>query len=229
MIRAVIFDVGGPLDLETAFEAAIDAYLRDGLSREGFPVTDAEWDAAHQWTVDVYAPSVYRAILWRLTRGNPEASRRIYDWMEDRAHHRDLFELRPGIPSILEALKQRGLILGLCANQPVVAIERLARAGIGHYFQNDGISGVHGYRKPDIRLFLRVCEDLRVDPTECIRVGDRIDNDVVPAKLLGMRTVLIRTGRHIAQQPRSWDEAPDFEVKDAPGILVAIERLLEIP
>jgi putative hydrolase of the HAD superfamily len=199
MIRAVIFDVGGPLDLETAFEAAIDSDLREGLRREGFPVTDAEWEAAHQFTVAVYAPSVYRAILWRLTRGNPEASQSIYNWMEDRAHHRDLFELRPGIPEVLEALKQRGLILGLCANQPLAALEHLARAGIGHYFQNDGISGVHGYRKPDIRLFLRVCADLKVDPTECIMVGDRIDNDIVPAKLLGMRTVLLRTGRHIDQ------------------------------
>ena len=53
MIRAVIFDVGGPLDLETAFEAAIDSDLGDGLRREGFPVTDAEWDEAHQLTVDV--------------------------------------------------------------------------------------------------------------------------------------------------------------------------------
>jgi putative hydrolase of the HAD superfamily len=229
MIRAVIFDVGGPLDLETAFEAAIDADLREGLGREGFAVNDADWDVAHQHTVDVYAPSVYRAILWRLTNGNAEASRRIYDWMEDRAHYRDLFELRPGIAEVLDALKQRGLILGLCANQPAAVLERLAHAGIGHYFQNDGISGIHGYRKPDIRLFLRVCADLNVDPTECIMVGDRIDNDIVPAKLLGMRTILIRTGRHQHQQPRSWDEAPDREATDALGILSAIENFLDIP
>jgi hypothetical protein len=40
-IRSVIFDVGGPLDLETGFEAAIDADILDGLRREGFHVTDA--------------------------------------------------------------------------------------------------------------------------------------------------------------------------------------------
>jgi ribonucleotide monophosphatase NagD (HAD superfamily) len=57
-------------------------------------------------------------------------------------------------------------------------------------------------------------------------VGDRIDYDVVPAKLLGMRTVLLRTGRHRDQQPRSWDEMPDAEVQDAPGILRAVLSLL---
>ena len=84
-----------------------------------------------------------------------------------------------------------------------------------------------GLRKPDVRLFVRVCQDLGVGPSECIMVGDRIDNDVVPAKLHVMRTVLIRTGRHREQQPRSWDERPDFEVEDAAGILRAAEKLLD--
>jgi putative hydrolase of the HAD superfamily len=225
-IRSVIFDVGGPLDLETAFEAAIDADILDDLRREGFHVTDAEWNAAHSHSVEVFAPSIYRAILWRLTGGNSEAAQRVYGWVEDRAHDRDLFELRPGIAQALDALRQRGLILGLCANQPVAVLERLRRAGIGQYFQNDGLSDVLGYRKPDIRLFLRVCADLKVEPTECIMVGDRIDNDIVPAKLLGMRTVLIRSGRHAEQQPRSWDEEPDGEATDAAGILDSIEQLL---
>ena len=88
-------------------------------------------------------------------------------------------------------------------------------------------AGCTVYRKPDVRLFVRVCEDLGVDPADCIMVGDRIDNDVVPAKLLGMRTVLIRTGRHREQMPRSWDERPDFEVEDAAGILLAVETLVD--
>jgi HAD superfamily hydrolase (TIGR01549 family) len=226
MIRAVIFDVGGPLDLEIAHEAAIDADIREGLHREGFDFTGAQWDAANHNAILTCAPSVYRSVIWYLTNGDLAASRRVYEWMESRGHTRDFFELRPGIAEVIEALKQRGLILGLCANQPLAALERLARAGIGHHFANDGISAVLGYRKPDIRLFLRVCEDLQVDPTECIMVGDRIDNDIVPAKLLGMRTVLIRTGRHIKQQPRSWDEQPDHEVTEAAGIQTAIESLL---
>jgi ribonucleotide monophosphatase NagD (HAD superfamily) len=46
-------------------------------------------------------------------------------------------------------------------------------------------------------------------------VGDRIDNDIAPACSLGMRTVLSRTGRHIAQQPRCAAEVPDAEVRTA--------------
>lgn len=225
-IRAVIFDVGGPLDLEMAFEAAIDADIRTGLQREGFTFSEAEWDEANRHAVETFAPSLYRSVIWRLTAADVNASLRIYDWMEAQAAQRDLFELRPGIDGVLEALKARGLKLGLAANQPAKVIRLLAEHGIGHYFQDEGISGIYGLRKPDARLFVRVCEDLAVEPDECIMVGDRIDNDVVPARLLGMRTVLIRTGRHRDQRVRSWDETPDAEVEDAAGILEAIETML---
>jgi putative hydrolase of the HAD superfamily len=227
MIRAVIFDIGGPLDLEEAFEAAIDVDIRAGLIQEGFEVTEAVWQEANRNAVDTYAPSLYRSVIWRLTAGDLEKSLRISSWMQERAPNRDLFELRPGIVEVLDALKARGLRLGLAANQPLRALESLAKHGIRHYFENQGISAVYGHRKPDIRLFLRACQDLAVDPAECIMVGDRIDNDIVPAKLLGMRTVLIRTGRHREQQPRSWDERPDAEAMDAAGILKAIETMLE--
>ena len=43
----------------------------------------------------------------------------------------------------------------------------------------------------------------------------------------GMRTVLLRTGRHIAQQPRSWDEQPDVEVHTTAELLPAILSLVD--
>jgi len=225
MIRAVLFDVGGPLDTEEASEAAIDAEIRAGLEACGYAVDEAAWVRANAHAIETFAPSLYRAMVWELTGGDLRACTAIAERLDATDARRDLFALRPGIPDALAALKQRGLRLGLAANQPREVLARLKAAGIGHYFGNQGVSGVYGYRKPDVRLFLRACGDLGVTPEECIMVGDRID-DIVPAKLLGMRTVLIRTGRHIAQQPRSWDELPDCEVRDAPGILAAIEDLL---
>jgi putative hydrolase of the HAD superfamily len=80
-----------------------------------------------------------------------------------------------------------------------------------------------------VRLFLHACDGLGISAVDCIMVGDRIDNDVVPAKLLGMRTVLFRTGRHRSQQPRSWEERPDVEVHDVAGLERAIMGLLDLP
>jgi putative hydrolase of the HAD superfamily len=108
-------------------------------------------------------------------------------------------------------------------------IEALDKHGIGHVFAHREVSGHHGFHKPDVRLFLRACDDLGVTPEECVMVGDRVDNDVVPAKLLGMRAVLFRTGRHIRQQPRTPQEAPDAEVWNVEELTAALNTLLLNP
>ena len=59
MIRAVIFDVGGPLDTELAFEAAIDADIRAALAGEGYVVDDEAYAEAERWAVENFAPSLY--------------------------------------------------------------------------------------------------------------------------------------------------------------------------
>ena len=227
MIEAVIFDIGGPLDTEVEKEAALDADIREALAREGIEVDDAHYHAAERFAIETCAPNVYRAIIWYLTGRDAERSLRIYAWVVACEAERDLFELRPDILSVLAALKQRGLKLGLASNEPEAVLRRMAEHGIGSFFDNHGVAGVHGFRKPDVRAFLQACEDLDVEPNACIMVGDRIDNDIVPAKHLGMRTVRIRTGRHRTQEARSWDELPDAEVEDSADLLRAIESLIE--
>ena len=227
-IRAVLFDVGGPLDTEVAAERLIDAAIRTALAQEGRPVTDAEFDAANRRAVASFAWNAYQAIIWYLARPDVALAERAFQRFRERAQGRE-FQLREGIPELLADLHRRGLRLGLAANQPRTALDRLDDHGIGRYFHHREVSAMHGMHKPDPRLFLRACEDLGVRPEECIMVGDRIDNDIVPARWLGMRAVLLRTGRHIEQQPRSWLEMPDAEVWDVSGLARAIADLLGQP
>ena len=213
-IRAILFDVGGPIDTEVISEQANDRAIRAALDSEGIAVTDETYAAANAYAVDAFAPDAYASIIWRLANDNAELARRAYARFhaEDRLTLRGGIELRPGITELIEALHARGLLLGLAANQPQRVIAALDRHGIGRFFAYREVSGHHGYRKPDVRLFLRACQDLEVEPAECVMVGDRIDNDIAPANVLGMRTILFRTGRHSGQQPRSVNELPDVEV-----------------
>ena len=203
----------------------MDADLRSCIETEGIEVSDAAFSEAARYAVESFAPNCYQAIIWRLTSHDAEKSRRVWRRVQERGHGRDFFELRPGIVEALEELRGRGFRLGLAANQPLQALDRLVRHGIAGYFGNQGVAGVYGLRKPDPRLFLRVCDDLGVRPEECVMVGDRIDNDIAPAKLLGMKTVLFRTGRHRDQRPRTWEELPEAEITDVGQLLPAIELL----
>jgi putative hydrolase of the HAD superfamily len=230
-IKAVLFDVGGPLDTELIHEHLFDLHIREALEAEGVEVDDARFAEANRWAVDSFAWNAYEAIVWRLSGGNVDLSRRVMQRVADRNHERraarDGIELRDGIPDLLKSLHERGIRIGLAANQPLAILDALDRRGVGQYFHHREVSGTHGYRKPDVRLFLRACDELDVSPEECIMVGDRIDNDIVPAKWLGMRAILFRTGRHIEQQPRSWRELPDVEVRDVPGLALAISAMLD--
>ena len=48
--------------------------------------------------------------------------------------------------------------------------------------------------KPDPGFFEKVIEVSPVSPGETLYVGDRLDNDIVPAARLGLRTALINRG-----------------------------------
>ena len=220
--HAVLFDVGGPIDTEVAAEAYIDVRIKEHLRAAGIAVTDTEYAAACRWAVESFAPEAYGAVIWRLCGGDPDLFAQVgrpnFDGRE--------FELREGMADLLSELHRRGLKLGLAANQPARTLEILDGLGIGRYFAHREMSGHHGFRKPDVRLFLRACEDLGAAPGETIMVGDRIDNDIAPARRLGMYTILFRTGRHIEQQPRSAEEVPHAEVTSVEGLRAALDGAL---
>lgn len=228
--RAVLFDVGGPIDTEVIYEMLIDQHIREALADEGLDISDEAFDAANEWAVESFAPNAYMAITWRLAGGMQPVAERTYAKVAARAQERHAarggIELRDGISAVIERLHGLGLVLGLAANQPATAVAALDRAGIGRYFAHREVAGIHGYHKPDTRLFLRACDDLGFAPHECLMVGDRIDNDIAPARSLGMGTVLFRTGRHARQQPRSWEEVPDAEVVDVQGLGAALDGLI---
>ena len=51
-----------------------------------------------------------------------------------------------------------------------------------------------GVSKPDPGFFWKVIEVSPVGPDETLYVGDRLDNDIIPAAGLGLRTALINRG-----------------------------------
>jgi putative hydrolase of the HAD superfamily len=228
-IRAVLFDIGGPIDTEEIFERLIDQDIVDALRAEGIPVSSSDLAAATEWAIEAFAPNAYRAIIWRLAGGDRAVAERAYATVAARAGERHRarggIEWREGIGALIAQLHAGGLALGLASNQSEHVIAELDETGIRKYFAHRASEGLR-FHKPDVRAFLQVCEELGVLPEDCVMVGDRVDNDIVPAKLLGMRTVLFRTGRHARQQPRALNEVPDAEVRTVSELAIAIQGLI---
>lgn len=94
----------------------------------------------------------------------------------------------------LNLLKRRGYNLGIIANQVEGTAQRLEIWGLLQYFNVIATSAELGIAKPDKLIFERAFEMAECQPQNCAMVGDRLDNDIIPAKTLGMKTIWIRKG-----------------------------------
>ena len=94
--------------------------------------------------------------------------------------------------ALLEALRKRGLKLGVVSNasDPPDDLHReLADSGIAERIDYAVFAGEVGRRKPDRELFERALEELGVPAEAALFVGDRLEEDVRGAAELGMTTV----------------------------------------
>lgn len=70
-----------------------------------------------------------------------------------------------------------------------------------------------------MRIFKNALKKADCKAEETVMVGDRLDNDIVPANKIGMTTVWIKQGFGKYAVPRSQEEYPDFYVNSFSEIL----------
>ena len=121
----------------------------------------------------------------------------------------------------LQALCEKGFQLGIIANQEPGAAERLNKWGLSRFFSVIAASAEMGVSKPDKEIFLRALSMADCRPENAVMVGDRLDNDIRPAKELGMLTIRVRKGLAVYMKPSCQAEIPDYSA-DSLSELLAI-------
>jgi HAD superfamily hydrolase (TIGR01509 family) len=111
-------------------------------------------------------------------------------WWDDLPY--DLGDLYPDAIACLEALRAHGLGVGIIGNQTAVLEQWVREAALPADVISSSAS--LGVRKPDRRFFQRVVELAGCAPEEVAYVGDRVDNDVLPAAAAGLVAVHVRRG-----------------------------------
>ena len=119
----------------------------------------------------------------------------------------------------LRALCDRGYQLGIIANQKLGAKDRLDAWELGRYLSVIASSAELGVSKPDKEVFLQALTMARCRPENAVMVGDRLDNDIRPAKELGMKTIRIRKGIAVYSNPSCGAEIPDYTVDSLSEII----------
>ncbi|MHA1751131.1 MAG: TIGR02253 family HAD-type hydrolase [Candidatus Helarchaeota archaeon] len=102
--------------------------------------------------------------------------------------------------------------------------EKILRLKIHKYLNDIIISDEVGVRKPNPKLYLIALERFDIKPEESIYIGDHYEKDIVPAKKIGMHTVLIhRKGKY--DRKFHGKEGPDFEIDRLDQLLEIIKKL----
>ena len=202
-IKWIFFDVGSTLIDETE---AYDHRVRDMIA--GTNITFKEFDDARitfaQQGLDGNSAAIKHLGLTK----TPWHS-------EDEIPYSDAH-------STLAALHDKGYKLGIIANQKLGTVERLKAWGLRQHFDVIAASAEIGYAKPDIEIFEKAFELAKCTAAESIMVGDRLDNDIIPAKAIGMKTVWVKNGLAQYQGAEFGEGVADYQI----GSLSELLRIL---
>jgi HAD superfamily hydrolase (TIGR01549 family) len=123
----------------------------------------------------------------------------VADWRTAWPEHEAIYggfqvdDVYPDAIPAMDALRGRGYRLAVIGNQPTSRTAELRRIGVEAEVM--AMSAEMGIAKPSQQFFERVLELLGSPPASSVAyVGDRVDNDVLPAVVAGMRAVWIRRG-----------------------------------
>jgi HAD superfamily hydrolase (TIGR01549 family) len=194
VIRAVFFDVGETLISEDGvWRAWADWYGVPALTLMGVLGAVVERRENHLAVLRTFEPGFDEAAV----QAARAAAGKSYE-----ISARDLY---PDAVPCLRALKAAGYLVGVAGNQPADVSERLVRS-LDVELDVISSSAAWGVEKPDPAFFARVVESVGLAPGEVAYVGDRVDNDLVPAKAAGLVSVFVRRGPWGYVQAR-WPQA----------------------
>ena len=209
-VYAMAFEeFGVHVGIEDLQRALRQAYRHGGWGIDaGFEPTQ---ETSFRRTVEIDAAAIAELGLEPM----PEAFyRRLGELFMVTSH----WHIFPDAYPTLNALQERGLIVGAVSNWVWNLPELLHALDLVRHFDFIAASARIGFEKPHPRIFEWALERADVEPSSVIHVGDHVGADVEGARAVGIDSVLIdRSSRYAA------DEVP-------PGVPVihSLDALLPI-
>jgi putative hydrolase of the HAD superfamily len=124
--------------------------------------------------------------------GMPEPFELFFDELYRLFADPAVWRVYPEVFDVLQALKARGLILGVLSNWDIRLGPLLEGLSLTPYFDHVVLSAVIGWEKPHRRIFASAIERSGVPADEVLHVGDSYQQDVVGARQAGMYAVWLR-------------------------------------
>jgi len=225
-MRAVIFDWGGTLtpwrtvDYLAAWRVYADA-VHPGDAERAAALAAALWAAEDAAWTRAREEHLAFTIAQVLEAAGAPASEEAFTAYRAAWEHATWTD--PEVGPLIAELRGKGLLTGVLSSTSWPAAwheEILHRDGVLDLFDARVWSSDLAYTKPHKEAFLAAMAAVGVqDPADCVYVGDRLYDDVLGAKSVGMRAVYIPNSDLPPSQVVPVDVQPDAVVR----------RLSELP
>jgi putative hydrolase of the HAD superfamily len=217
-LKAILFDLDETLlDREQSLLNFISdqydrLFTKYGVNKEEFCSKFMEWDQrGYVWKDVVYAQLIKFFSLQHLC---PEDL--VKDYLLHFARHATPF---PDLHHVLSTLKREGYFLGLITNgREDLQTSTIEALKIAPFFDIILISESFGIKKPDPRIFKHALNQLGVEPSNAVYVGDHPINDVEASIRSGMKGVWKKT--------ECWDgEGIQYIIEELSDLLRLIKNI----
>jgi putative hydrolase of the HAD superfamily len=242
-IRAVAFDVNGTLveiladdGDERVFRAAAHFLTYQGIDLHRYELRELYFQlmkeqlrSSPEKYPEFDAVGIWRSIIedrqTDFTRTLPTAKlQQIPLFMAEmtRGISRRRLGLYPYVREVLDVLRDRYPLAVVTDAQSAYARSELHKVGLLGYFDPIVVSGDHGYRKPDQRLFQLALDGMAMAAENTLYVGNDMYRDIYGAREAGLSTVMFDSDQG---QKTYRDCAADFTITDFRDLLEILDRI----
>jgi putative hydrolase of the HAD superfamily len=242
-IRAVAFDVNGTLvriltedGIDQIFRSAAHFLTYQGIALHRHQVRDLYFQimkeqlrASPEEYPEFDAIGIWRTLIeGHLTDFTRTLSVRKLEHMPlflaemSRGISRRRLGLYPHVREVLDVLRERYPLALVTDSQSAFARGELHKVGLLDYFDPIIVSGDHGYRKPDRRLFEFALHGMGVAARNALYVGNDMYRDIYGAQEVGMKTVMFDSDQGAKVH---LDCVPDYTIADFRDLL----KILDLP
>jgi putative hydrolase of the HAD superfamily len=200
-VKAVLFDLGNTLVYQNPYKTFQKILGTHGIIRtteeieEAFAKTGREFDIEKHssFSAHEFYTQLNITILKHLGITHSNSLQALAEDIDIQWFKASKIYVYRDVKPTLAKLKKMGLKLGLITDGYESDLEKiLPKVGFQKFFDVCVCGDTVGKRKPNPQVFKHALNQLNIQASEAIFVGDRLDTDYLGAKKAGMTPILIR-------------------------------------
>lgn len=145
----------------------------------------------------------FRSLSELVEKIKPNSSINLKSYEEDIARENNSVAIFPETKTVLGKLREREFKVGLISNLSFSHKKPFFDLGFGEYFDKVFFSCEVGLKKPDIKIYQKMLQELNLEPYQALMIGDSLECDVYPPRSIGMKAL------HIDRKNEGFDQ-PDI-------------------